>query len=362
MVDKASSDEMKRPKMVGRIILIILFFVAGISLFIISFSSYRIEKIDYFEKNNIDYRVYLKPNKFFEEPYLGKNKTYVTSLIDYIDVDYKYNSSFSEAMDTTLNYQIIATVLADKADVETGNYWSKVYALTDKTPFSVENNKTISIGENVKINYDEYNSVLNEFKNTYGVAVDGKLKIEMIITGEATNEKMDSPIIIDSRITMQVPLSALAIEASIDSNTTDRSQQATYRVEVGGSLLIIMRCFGISLAVISIILIILTIKKHLKDKNDHLYIDHIKKILDNYDSVIVNVSASPLSKNQKCTKVENFTELVDMYNSTHEPIYYFRTKSISNFVIIKDQHAYMFSLSKSDFKDKRTKREKKQED
>lgn len=358
MVDKTSSDDEKRPKIVSRIVLAAIVFIVGVSLFVASFFNYRLENIDYKEKNDIDYKVYLKPNKFFETPYLEKNKTYVTSLIDYIDIDYKYSSSFTEKMDTNLNYQIIATVLADKADVETGNYWSKTYTLTDKTPFSIEDNKDISINQNVKINYDEYNSVLNDFKNTYGITVDGKLKIEMVVTGEAKNENLAEPMSINSRITMQVPLSALAIEAAIDSNTTNRSQQATYRVEINKLFSIMMRCFGIVLVIFSILFTIATRRKYLEDKMEHLYVDCIKKILDNYDSVIVNVDASPINRNQKCIKVENFTELVDMYNSTHEPIYFFKTKTISNFAILKDQHAYVFSLSKSDFKKKRIKREK----
>ena len=45
----------------------------------------------YREDNSVDYKVFLKENGFFDKPYLEKNKTYITSLIDYIEFFLIYN-------------------------------------------------------------------------------------------------------------------------------------------------------------------------------------------------------------------------------------------------------------------------------
>ena len=42
----------------------------------------------YSENGNLDYKVYLKENEFYENPYLGKNMYYIASLIKNINVYY----------------------------------------------------------------------------------------------------------------------------------------------------------------------------------------------------------------------------------------------------------------------------------
>ena len=73
--------------------------------------------IGYREGGSIDYNVFLKENEFFEQTYLGKDQSYVASLIDKIianfsyeidmdtdDVNYRYSYSIKsrlEIMDDT---------------------------------------------------------------------------------------------------------------------------------------------------------------------------------------------------------------------------------------------------------------------
>ena len=51
-------------------------------------------RIGYQENNSINYKVYLKENHYFETPYLEENGWYITNLIDYLDIDYRYIISF----------------------------------------------------------------------------------------------------------------------------------------------------------------------------------------------------------------------------------------------------------------------------
>ena len=46
--------------------------------------------IEYTERGGINYNVFLKDNEFFEEEFLGANKSYVASLIDHIITDFSY--------------------------------------------------------------------------------------------------------------------------------------------------------------------------------------------------------------------------------------------------------------------------------
>ena len=44
------------------------------------------QQLSYIEKSKLDYRVYLKENDFYESEYLGKNMSYIASLIDFINI------------------------------------------------------------------------------------------------------------------------------------------------------------------------------------------------------------------------------------------------------------------------------------
>ena len=60
--------------------------------------------IGYTERGSISYNVFLKDNAFFEESYLGKDQSYVASLIDRIIADYSYEID----MDAEVNAVISA--------------------------------------------------------------------------------------------------------------------------------------------------------------------------------------------------------------------------------------------------------------
>ena len=66
----------------------------------------RKELYSYTYNSNLDYKVYLKNNSFFTSPYIGPNKQYITSLIDYIDVDATYNFKSTKELDYSYNYEI----------------------------------------------------------------------------------------------------------------------------------------------------------------------------------------------------------------------------------------------------------------
>ena len=58
-----------------------------------------INSIYYNEKSDLDYKVYLKENNYFQEKYLGKDRQYIAGLIDYISADFKYELNASNPFD-----------------------------------------------------------------------------------------------------------------------------------------------------------------------------------------------------------------------------------------------------------------------
>ena len=69
------------------VILFMLVIVLNVVMYRKGFYKANVESIMYKEDNSINYKVYLKKNNFFDVPYLEEDKTYITSLIDYIKVN-----------------------------------------------------------------------------------------------------------------------------------------------------------------------------------------------------------------------------------------------------------------------------------
>ena len=70
------------------VVLLAVFFALSLLFARRTLTKEDIDPINYTEKETIDYKVYLKENDFYTEKYLGKDKAYIASLIDYIDLEY----------------------------------------------------------------------------------------------------------------------------------------------------------------------------------------------------------------------------------------------------------------------------------
>ena len=72
-------------------LLLLIIFVILFSFFVNKAFIYNSEKrIKYYENGNIDYKVNLLENDFYDKPYLDKNMMYVSNLIKNINIDFKY--------------------------------------------------------------------------------------------------------------------------------------------------------------------------------------------------------------------------------------------------------------------------------
>ena len=92
----------------NRFILIILMIVAlGIGAYYFINESFAVKQfsvLDYNQNGDIDYDVYLQENNFYSESHLESGKNYVSSLIDKVHVDFKYNYYLSEVVNLNYNY------------------------------------------------------------------------------------------------------------------------------------------------------------------------------------------------------------------------------------------------------------------
>ena len=325
------------------------FFIAGIFLIYLGFNDKENIDLTYSEDNSIKYNVYLKENSFFETPYLGENRTYIASLIDYIDVFFHYSVEYSMPLTGEYKYKYVALVRANKKD-SGGYYWEKEYDLTEEKTADIKDNVNLSIDNNVKVKYSTYNDILNKFKKEYGVSTDGELKIIMKVFTNGKVEESDKPFDIDSEISLSIPLLEQSLEVSIDKDTSSETNILSIEQKSDRFAFLIFKITGAILIVIGVLGLIDAIMFNKYFKSKYFYELTIDKILKNYDSIIANVNSLPTMTGLKKIEVSNFNELLDVYNEVRMPINYYQDKknNSSTFIIINDAITWVYSMKKDD--------------
>ncbi len=298
--------------------------------------------LKYQENNDIDYKVYLKKNDFFESKYLEKGRTYITSLIDYINVDYNYNIKFDHLVDGEYKYRVYAIIESNKSNSET-NYWSKTYNITDEKKGVISHSGEFSIHENLDVDYNKYNGILNSFKKTLGLSTaNGLLKVYLDVSSNVSGNNIDTPI--ESKLLLQLPLSEMTVEASVDLDAHNNVKEVTKSID--GDRLKLMRTVGVIylFAVIICFLVLLIITR--KKRDLHLYENTLKKIINTYDSIIVNVKQLPDLSNHQIIDVSSFDELLDAHGEVRMPINFYKGLDRSYFVLLNDKIAWKYTMKK----------------
>ena len=161
---------------------LLLFAFVGLSLLLFNniLSVNEIKVINYEETGNIDYKVNLKPNDFYEQEYLDKNMVYIASLIKNIDIGVTYNFLISEETDIDLSYEIVGRLsILDETGKNT--IFEKEYVLLEEELINSLGTREQKISEQIILDYDYYNSLASSFKATYGVEADSNLTINKIL-------------------------------------------------------------------------------------------------------------------------------------------------------------------------------------
>ena len=313
------------------------------------------EEVSYKSSSNVSYKVYLLENDYFDEPYLGMNRTYISSLINYIDINFNYNLNFSNFVSGKYTYYIKGIIAADKVKDDDSSYWSKSYILKEPVTISYDNQNSFNIDTNVKVDYQKYNSLLNEFRKDYGISFDGAFKVQLVIESESNATNIKESIPVDSLIEVRVPLTQQVIDLSIDLSNNDNEGEVSETIVNNTSSNYVFLGLGILFMSVTLCLLWLIFRYIIfiyLSKSE--YSKTLKKILSTYDSVIVNVSNLPNLNDLKVIEVNTFSELIDAHSEVRMPINYYEEvadcKSV--FVLVSTNMAWVYTLINHEYEKK----------
>ena len=310
------------------------------------------KNVSYEEHGNADYKVFLKDNIYYEDKYLDKNMSYIANLIDYISVDYNYKFKADTLFDGEYSYKIRADLEILNAENKT-LFFTKKYDLIKEKTFTIENQNEYNIVENIKIDYDHYNSLANGFKSSYGVDTESNLIIYLDLYRNIDQNSINNPNINgNGTIKLTIPLSEKAINIKMDSMEINNKNVITslddYYLEDIKYLII-----GIISLIVSLYLFIKIVKRLSRlSISPTDYDKTLKKILNQYDRLIVTTSSMPNLEKNNIIKLKEFVELLDAKDNLHKPIFFIEVTPHQKayFFIQDDDKIILFTLKNIDNK------------
>lgn len=341
---------------IGIVILIIC-----LILLILSLTFKSTIKIHYSDSSNLDYKVYLKENDYYESEYLGKDKQYISSLIDYISTDYTYSFTTEEDVDLSYSYYVMATLSIANSNGK--EIFTKDEKLIDDTEIAQSNN-IFKINQNVKIDYQSYNKLAKEFIDEYGITSEATLNVSLIVNVTGTVNGYDKNISENKVITLEIPLTQKTVDISMNY-TLSNNKDATIQYQetnIDNKPMFALSVFAICIDILTIIGIILV---HNRTKNEYeKYHDTLNKILRDNDRYISETFITERVEDMLKTRslrieiVKSFTNLMDIRDSLGTPILYHeeRPGEEAVFYIITDRIGYIYVMNIDEFKKKKNKK------
>lgn len=319
---------------------IIIFFLILSFLIFYAIKNAPIDKLYYEEKSNIDYRVNLKNNNYFDKESLENNsekiKEYIAGLIENINMTFKYKYNLSDIYQFKYKYNLQINLLATERDKREKILYYKEYPIIEEKTIE-ENSNVFEINETFNLDYQYYNNIIDNFKKEFILSIDSYLEVVMNISIEGINNELINKI---NEIKLIVPLSEKTFE--IEERYTKENSETLFKKTDDKSTMILYILIIIDsiLLIFSIIKLIIYI-----NKNKTYYKKELKKIIDEYDSIIVEINNMPNSNKKNIINVQSFLELVDARENGKSILHIETVKDKESiFFIINDNYIYQYVL------------------
>ena len=302
--------------------------------------------------SNIEYDVHLLPNDVYENGYItgSSDRSYPTSLIDYLDLQYKYSAAFSVPVSGVLHYKLVALTSADKVEGNVdAHLWEEEVELLPEQSASISGN-SLALNQDVKIDYAKYLEKIKRFSSAAeGVIAKGKLNVAMIIEGDVKPAGFSEATQFSSRLDFTI---AIDENSSVEGKIKEiKKDDIVLKEETVGTDLVhrISVLSGIALLFLTAIILLVWLVVRMHHAAKYPYETHVRKILDDYGGVIVEMRSAPNIMSESVSDVSDFDELLDVYNSTHAPINLYCDANASYFFIIGEKNAWRYVIRRSDF-------------
>lgn len=312
-----------RDRLMVRVMLLFIVCIIFLSSFYYGINLKTDRVYSYKSTGDVDYKVYLKDNDYYNVSSLSKNMQYISGLIDYFDVDFSYRLNFNSRSNYSYSYYVVGDLYIYEGTSKDKLLYKKNFNVVNPTTVSNQVGSNIAIDLNRKIDYNVYDSIAKSFSNQYGLVTNSEMVFSLHVNVDTNNSLLTDKFHIEGTSTMSVPLNSKTIGVNIDNSGSNKNERY-----VNSSTSECINLFLLSVTFISfvlMILIIVSIVKFIYNTRNmkSTYQVMLDKILREYDRAIINAKSDYIIKNaDNFIDVSSFMELMDVHDNLDLPILY----------------------------------------
>lgn len=321
-----------------------------LTITILSLTFKKDYKLHYNESSNLDYKVYLKPNNFYREPFLEKDQMYIASLIDNIYANFDYTFISNENIGLEYSYYITSSLQIN--DVNGAKIYESTEQLVPSKKFTKLSNNTFTIKENLRIDYDKHNTTAKTFLDEYGISANAKLVINLNIDLQGKHSKFDKVISDKSVMSLEIPLTTKTLQIALDydlNNSTDEVLQYKSTI-VNNPVVLKIAIFLAIVDIIAIVVVVILVNKYRDPKLK--YQKDLDKILREYKGYITETAITQRAEDLMRTRslrieiVTSFEGLMDIRDNLGKQILYHEERKGEEaiFYLITDKVGYIYIM------------------
>lgn len=296
---------------------------------------------------NVNYTITLKENEFFEKQTLDMNKTYISSLVDKINMDFAYSFSGNKKAKTNYTYQIVAESsikYASNNTDEDSTLWTKQYVLCEPKKMEVTESG-FAIKESVEVDFATYNQEVQNFKQQLRLPAEAALQVKLIIQSDSQVDGIKDEVTEFSMMTMQMDLAQDIFKVNKNFENTDSKSiiNSKEAVKHTNKPMIIL---GVLFVAVGLMIILDSIRKAIKFSQKSDYAIALNRILKNYGDIVAEIVSPIEVDNLNVIDVKNFEQLLDIEEEIRMPILFYETieGEQGEFIIVCDNMAYRYVI------------------
>lgn len=296
-------------------------------------------EIPYEEKGSSSYKVYLDKNDYYDKEYLDQGMQYISSIINYVEIDFNYSASYADIND----YETYKSVFANIVVTDSDDNNKIIYTKREKIKEEKMSLDDLSINDTLKIDYKKYNSLVNEMKTKYGISANCNLEISYNVVYTSKNGEINEA----KKLSVNIPLSKQMITIQ---NGLPINNSGLYTIQDNNSILnaVMLGCAILMILFTGCDIIVLIMRITNKINKQSKYDRFISKALKEYDSYITQTKDESFLPNKPVIKVNSFKELLDVRNNIDKTIIYTKLSDDASKFEIIDEVIYEYTITRND--------------
>lgn len=315
---RSEYQENRKKQITKRSVIILILTVALLISCVVTNRLSQNTFVTYTEKGNADYQVYLNNNEFYSEEFLDADHAYVSVLIDEIQANLAYDMNVNSNM-ASYEYSYYVDARLEVQDKDSGApLFDPVYELIpEKT--ETGSGKTLSISENVVIDYHKYNNLAREYVAEYDLSGTNST---LIVTLHV-NVLSDCPDYANAEqgnynVELRIPLNKTTLKITT-STTVPETESKVLACNNGGATF--FKILSVGLGVADAVMAVLLVLYILRTRDCHIdYSRKVKKILSSYKSYIQRINNPFDVSGYQLLEVNTFPELLEIRDTLQMPI------------------------------------------